>query len=39
VPAHALLNLLGWVSLFLFGIYHRLHPAVDFNPLASLQLR
>jgi peptidoglycan/LPS O-acetylase OafA/YrhL len=28
-PAHAHLNLLGWVSLFLFGIYYRLHPALD----------
>jgi hypothetical protein len=24
MPAHAHLNLLGWVSLFLFGIYYRL---------------
>jgi hypothetical protein len=24
--AHGHLNLLGWVSLFLFGIYYRLHP-------------
>src|SRR6516225_6598219 len=23
MPAHAHLNLLGWVSLFLFGIYYR----------------
>jgi hypothetical protein len=28
-PAHAHLNLLGWVSLFLFGIYYRLHPAME----------
>jgi hypothetical protein len=28
-PAHAHLNLLGWVSLFLFGIYYRLHPSFD----------
>ena len=33
-----LVALLGWVSLFLFGIYHRLHPAVDLNPLASVQV-
>jgi hypothetical protein len=26
-PAH--LNLLGWVSLFLFGIYYRLHSSLD----------
>jgi len=25
MPAHAHLNLLGWVSLFLFGIYYRMH--------------
>lgn len=25
-PAHAHLNLLGWVSLFLIGIFYRLHP-------------
>jgi hypothetical protein len=29
MPAHAHLNLLGWVSLFLFGIFYHLHPAVD----------
>jgi len=28
-PAHAHLNLLGWVSLFLFGIYYRLNPLLD----------
>jgi hypothetical protein len=33
-----LVALLGWVSLFLFGIYHRLHPAVDLNPLASVHV-
>jgi hypothetical protein len=38
MPAHAHLNLLGWVSLFLFGIYYHLHPAVDRNRLASLQV-
>lgn len=37
-PAHAHLNLLGWVSLFLFGIYYHLHPAIDDNRLASLQV-
>ena len=36
-PAHAHLNLLGWVSLFLFGIYYHLHPAIDRDHLASLQ--
>jgi len=29
MPAHAHLNLLGWVSLFLFGIFYHLHPALD----------
>jgi hypothetical protein len=38
LPAHAHLNLLGWVSLFLFGIYYHLHPAVDRSALASLQV-
>ena len=38
LPAHAHLNLLGWVSLFLFGIYYHLHPAVDFNRLALVQV-
>ncbi len=36
-PAHAHLNLLGWVSLFLFGIYYRLHPSVDQNRTALVQ--
>jgi hypothetical protein len=38
MPAHAHLNLLGWVSLFLFGIYYHLHPAVDLNRLATVQV-
>jgi peptidoglycan/LPS O-acetylase OafA/YrhL len=37
-PAHAHLNLLGWVSLFLFGIYYRMHPAVDRSRLARIQV-
>jgi hypothetical protein len=28
-PAHAHLNLLGFVSLFLFGFYYRMHPSLD----------
>jgi len=36
-PAHAHLNLLGWVSLFLFGIYYHLHPPIDRDRLAFLQ--
>jgi hypothetical protein len=38
MPAHAHLNLLGWVPLFLFGIYYRLHPAIDASPLARIQV-
>jgi putative Mn2+ efflux pump MntP len=38
LPAHAHLNLLGWVSLFLFGIYYHLHPAIDRGGLAFLQV-
>jgi cbb3-type cytochrome oxidase subunit 1 len=37
-PAHAHLNLLGWVSLFLFGIYYHLHPAMDLDRLAKVQV-
>ncbi|HJT35067.1 MAG TPA: hypothetical protein VJ783_23765 [Pirellulales bacterium] len=38
MPAHAHLNLLGWVSLFLFGVYYRLHPALESNRLALVQV-
>ncbi len=38
MPAHAHLNLLGWVSLFLFGIYYHLHPAVDRSRTALVQV-
>lgn len=37
MPAHAHLNLLGFVSLFLFGLYYRLHPAIDRSRLAFWQ--
>jgi len=37
-PAHAHLNLLGWVCLFLFGVYYRLHPALEDNGLARAQI-
>ena len=37
-PAHAHLNLLGWVSLFLFGIYYRLHPSLDRHKSAMTQV-
>jgi hypothetical protein len=38
MPAHAHLNLLGWVSLFLFGIYYHLHPAIDLSGPAVVQV-
>lgn len=37
-PAHAHLNLLGWVCLFLFGIYYRLHPALETRGFARIQV-
>jgi hypothetical protein len=37
-PAHAHLNLLGWVSLFLIGIYYRLHPALEHSKAAMVQI-
>ena len=36
MPAHAHLNLLGWVSLFLFGIFYRFHPSLDAARIARL---
>jgi cbb3-type cytochrome oxidase subunit 1 len=38
MPAHAHLNLLGWVSLFLFGIYYERRPALDRSRLAAIQV-
>jgi hypothetical protein len=38
MPAHAHLNLLGWVSLFLFGTYYHLHPWLNMNRLAKAQV-
>ncbi len=37
MPAHAHLNLLGWVSLFLFGIFYHLHPQTDRSRVALAQ--
>ena len=37
-PAHAHLNLLGWVSLFLFGLFYHLHPAIDRSRTAMVQV-
>jgi hypothetical protein len=36
-PAHAHLNLVGGVLLFLFGLYYRLIPAAGTTMLASIQ--
>ena len=38
MPAHAHLNLLGWVSLFLFGVFYHLHPAIDRSRAAIAQV-
>ncbi len=38
MPAHAHLNLLGWVSLFLSGIYYRLHPSLERARTALVQV-
>jgi FtsH-binding integral membrane protein len=38
MPAHAHLNLLGWVSLFLFGVFYHLHPAIDRSRAAMAQV-
>ena len=37
-PAHAHLNLLGWVSLFLIGIFYRFHPALDTSRVALIHV-
>jgi hypothetical protein len=37
-PAHAHLNLLGWVSLFLFGFFYHLHPVIDRSRAALVQV-
>jgi hypothetical protein len=36
-PAHAHLNLVGGVLLFLFGLYYRLFPAAGQSTLATIQ--
>ncbi len=36
-PVHAHLNLLGWVSMALFGILFRKFPAMGASPLARIQ--
>jgi cbb3-type cytochrome oxidase subunit 1 len=37
-PAHAHLNLIGWVSLFLIGIFYRFHPVLDRSRVAIIQV-
>ena len=37
-PAHAHLNLLGFVLLFLFGFYYRLHPPLDRSRVALIHV-
>jgi hypothetical protein len=37
-PAHAHLNLLGFVALFLFGIFYRLNPVIEASRLAIPQV-
>ena len=38
MPAHAHLNLLGWVSLFLFGVYYERRPNLDVSRIARVQV-
>lgn len=35
-PAHGHLNLVGWVTMGLFGVYYHLVPAAAANPLAKI---
>lgn len=37
MPAHAHLNLLGWVTLFLMGVFYRLYPQIDRSRAALAQ--
>lgn len=37
-PAHAHLNLLGWISLFAMGLFYRQHPDLDHSRLAIVQV-
>jgi cbb3-type cytochrome oxidase subunit 3 len=38
MTAHAHLNLLGWVSLFLIAVFYHLHPATDRSRIALAQV-
>ena len=37
-PAHAHLNLVGWVTFAIFGLYYHLVPAAAASPLARIHL-
>lgn len=37
-PAHAHLNLVGWVSMALFGLYYHVTPVAAVQPLARVHL-
>jgi hypothetical protein len=37
MPVHAHVNLLGWASLFLYGLYYRVEPAAEGTGLAVIQ--
>ncbi|MAZ14782.1 MAG: hypothetical protein CL535_00360 [Ahrensia sp.] len=37
-PAHAHLNLLGWVSMALYGLYYHAHPQVAARSIATAQV-
>jgi fumarate reductase subunit D len=37
-PAHAHINLVGWVSLFLFSMFYKTHPALDTSRVARAQV-
>lgn len=37
-PAHGHLNLVGWVSLMLFGLYYQVNPAAELSRLAKVHL-
>jgi hypothetical protein len=38
MPAHAHMNLVGWVSLFLMGLFYRQNPILDASRAAQIQL-
>jgi FtsH-binding integral membrane protein len=38
MPAHAHMNLVGWVSLFLMGLFYRQNPQLDTSRAARIQL-